>query len=223
MRFCLIAIAHFLLFFGGVDNSAWSQPALLVWKTQVWKIDPVSGRIDRLNYDFGGPAVLESMQGTTAPVVSPNQKSIAFTRGNDLWIVELASMRATRATSIGRPATSEFSAVFVLTTAWSPDSRQILYQVEKGEIEDPESAAPDLKVRPAPYGDYIYDLEECAWTSVSIPGEFLAWIPGDGLLIKTEEFKTSRLVRFQPGDNHSQPVAAPPGDYGQVRAKPDGG
>jgi dipeptidyl aminopeptidase/acylaminoacyl peptidase len=216
-----LAIAQLPLFFSGFNHPTLAQPALVAWKTQVWKIDS-AGAIDRLTYDFGGPTVVETMQGTTAPLVSPDQKTIAFTRGNDLWLLELSSMRATRATTIGWPSTSEFASVFVLITAWSPDSRKILYRIEKGETEDPEGDSPDLKVRPTPYGDYIYDVEKQASAAVSIPGQFLAWIPGDGFLIKTGEFKSSRLVCFRPRENNGQQIAASPGDYGQVRTKPGG-
>jgi hypothetical protein len=187
---------------------------------EVWKIDPVGG-IDRLDYDFGGPGQQASMQGTTGPLVSPDQKRIAFTRGNDLWVLDLATMSSTQATKVGRPYTSQLASVFVLITSWSSDSRKILYHVEKGETEDPDTAGPERKLRKAPYGDHIYDLETQNSLPTFLPGEFLAWLPGGDFLVKRGELGNAQLMRVHLGAKTGRLVVAEPGDYGQVELRPD--
>ncbi len=204
-----------------VSFSAFAQPSLVVSQTEVWKIDPV-GSIDRIDYDFGGPGLQASVQGTTGPLVSPDQKRIAFTRDNDLWILELATMSPTRATRVGRSYTNQLASVFVLLTSWSPDSRKILYYVEKGETEDPDSTGPERKLRKAPYGDHIYDLETQNSLATFLPGEFLAWLPDGDFLVKKGELESAQLMRVHPGDKTGLPVVAEPGDYGQVELRADG-
>lgn len=57
---------------------------------------------------------------------------------------------------------------------------------------------------------------------MSIPGEFLAWIPGGDFLVKAGQLKNSQLMRVHPGDTRGQFVPTEPGDYWQVRIAPDG-
>lgn len=201
--------------------SAFAQSSLVVSQTEIWKIDP-RGTINRVDYDFGGPRLQTSVHGTTGPLVSPDQKRIAFTRDNDLWILELATMSPTRATKVGRPHTNQLASVFVLLTSWSPDSRKILYYVEKGEIEDPDSTGPELKLRKAPYGDHIYDLEKQNSLATFLPGEFLAWLPDGDFLLKKGELENAQLMRVHPGDKAGRLVVSETGDYGQVKLSPDG-
>jgi hypothetical protein len=97
MKVNLIARTQLLLFCFLVGNSAFAQSVLVVSGPEVWKVDP-RGAIDRVDYDFGGPGLQTSIHGTTGPVVSPDQKRVAFTRGNDLRVLDLAGLRSTQAT-----------------------------------------------------------------------------------------------------------------------------
>jgi hypothetical protein len=119
---------------------------------------------------------------------------------------------------VGRPYTNQLASVFVLLTAWSPDSRTILYHVEQGEAEDPDSAGPERKLRKAPYGDHIYDLESQNSVPTFVPGEFLAWLADGDFLVKNEQ---AQLMRLHPGKRTGSPVTVEAGDYGQVAAKSD--
>jgi len=204
-----------------VSFSTLAQPSLVVSETEVWKIDPL-GTIDRVDYDFGGPSLQASLRGTTGPLVSPDQKRIAFTRDNDLWILELGTMSSSRATKVGRPYTDKLAAVFVLLASWSADSRKVLYYIEKGETEDPDGPGPERELRKAPYGDHIYDLETQNSLANSLPGEFLAWLPDGDLLVKKGELENAQLMRVHPGDKTGRLVLSEPGDYGQVELSPDG-
>lgn len=221
MQVTLVARMQALLLCLLVGYSASAQTVLVASGTQVWKIHP-RGTIDLVDYDFGGPGLQSSMHGTTGPVVSPDQKRIAFTRGNDLWVFDLAGLTSIRGTKVGQSGTNQFASVFVLITSWSADSRKILYHVESGETEDSDSAAPERKVRKASYGDYVYDLETRTSSGTFLPGEFLAWLPDGDFLVQAGEGKNEQLLRVHPGDKNMQLLAAEPGSYGQVDVKSHG-
>lgn len=221
MKLTLIARTQLSLFCLLIVNSVSAQTVLVVSGTQVWKIDP-RGTIGRVDYDFGGPAVQTSMHGTTGPVVSPDQKRIAFTRGNDLWVLDLAGLRSIQATKVGRPDTNQLASVFVLITSWSADSRKILYHVESGETDDPDSTALERKVRKAPYGDYVYDLTTRTSSRTFLPGDFRAWLLDGDFLAQAGEGKNEQLLRVHPGDKNGQFLAAEPGSYDQVEVQPNG-
>jgi Tol biopolymer transport system component len=221
MKLTLVARTQLVLFCLLIGNSAFAQTVLVVSGAQVWKIDP-RGTIRRIDYDFGGPALQTSMHGTTGPVVSPDQKRIAFTRGNDLWVLDLAGMRSIQATRVGRPDTNQFASVFVLITSWSADSRRILYHVSHGETDDPDSTAPERKARKVPYGDYVYDLETRTSSRTFLPGDFRAWLLDGDFLVQAGEGKNEQLLRVHAGDKNGQPLAAEPGSYDQVEVKPNG-
>jgi hypothetical protein len=217
----LVARTQLLLFCLLVGNPVFAQTALVASGTQVWKIDP-RGTIARVDYDFGGPRLQSSIHGTTGPVVSPDQKRIAFTRGKDLWVLDLAGLRSMQATKVGRPDTDQFASVSVLITSWSADSRKILYHVERGDTDDPDSTGPERKVRKAPYGDYVYDLETQTSSRTFLPGDFRAWLPDGDFLVQAGEEKNEHILRVHPGDKNGQPLAVDPGSYDQVEVKPNG-
>lgn len=198
------------------------QSSLVVWKNEVWKIDPNGGAV-RFPYDFhDSQEYAASLQGVTGPLVSANQKHIAFTRENDLWILELATMQAKRVTQVGRPYTKQLASVFVEITAWSADSRRILYHVESGETEDADGEAPPLKTRQAPFGFHIYELPSGKSAPTYINGVFEAWLPNGDLLVKEGEYQNARLIRVRPGEKSGAPLPTKPGDYSQVQLSPDG-
>src|SRR5207249_2589654 len=61
--------------------------------------------------------------GTTRPVPSPDQRLVAFTRSNDLWLINLDKNKQIQVTSVGEPYTKTHASIFVYITAWSWDSR----------------------------------------------------------------------------------------------------
>jgi Dipeptidyl peptidase IV (DPP IV) N-terminal region len=221
MKLTLVARTQLLFFCLLIVNSVFAETVLVVSGTQVWKIDP-RGTIGRVDYDFAGPGLQNSIHGTTGPVVSPDQKWIAFTRGNDLWVLDLAGLRSIQATKVGRPDTNQLASVYVLTTSWSADSRKILYHVERGETDDPDGTAPERRVRKAPYGDYVYDLTTRTSSRTFLPGDFRAWLLDGDFLVQAGEAKSEQLLRVHPGDKNGQLLSAEPGSYDQVEVKPNG-
>jgi hypothetical protein len=218
-RRCLLSLIALVVSSAPV---AFAQSSVVVWQNGVWNID-LKGDVRRFPYDFhNGPEYSASLQGVTGPLVSSDQKAIGFTRENDLWILELATMQAKRVTKLGRSYTKEFASVFVEITAWSADSRRILYHVASGEVEDVDGDAPPRKVRPVPYGFHIYELSTGKSTPAYMSGEYQAWLPNGDFLVKEGEFQNARLVRVRPGEKSGTALPINPGDYSQVHLGPDG-
>jgi Tol biopolymer transport system component len=215
------AFSTFVAFVFLATNSAFPQSVLVARQMEVWKID-ANGPIARLKFDFGGPSLQASVHGTTGPTVSPDQKNIAYVRGNDLWVLDVAGMNSSRVSNVGRTGTAQFASVFVMITAWSRDSQKILYYLESGETEDPDGTAPERKLRDVPYGAYIYDIAARKSLPTFVPGEFLAWLPGENFLLKTDELENSRLIRVHCGEKNEEPLPVGPGDYSQAEVSLDG-
>ena len=105
-----------------------------------------------------------------------------------------------------------------MVTAWSVDSRQILFAVIPGETTGPaEEWGEDLLVREAPYGFYTYDVARETNHRLRLPREFQfeAWLP-DGSFLGTElETKPceQRLLLFRDGEAQGTAVGAPTGKW----------
>ena len=165
---------------------------LIAWREKIWRVY-ADGTIDP-PYAFPGPDTQHANHGTTCPLPSDDERYIAFTRDNDLWMLELATGAETRATHLGWPSTPGNPAGYVLTTQWSADSRRFLYYLKPGHPGDPRWAAPNLTVPSADYGFQIYDLESGQSTPVRIPGDFLAWLPSGDIVFQMPRFgQLSRL------------------------------
>jgi hypothetical protein len=127
------------------------------------------------------PVTVDSASNATrpyGPVISPDQRWIAFSKSHDLWIYDVASGEQYQATHLGQPETSKLLSVDVLSLGWSADSRQFLLQVTPGlELCDecPEQHQPAA----AQYGFYIYAPAGKLATPVRLPEkfEFRAWLP----------------------------------------------
>ena len=155
---------------------------LVAWREKIWRVY-ADGTIDP-PFAFPGRDTQHANHGTTFPLPSDDNRYIAFTRDNDLWMLELATGAETRATHLGWPSTPGNPAGYVLTTQWSADSRRFLYYVKPGHPGDPRWAAPNLTVPSADYGFQIYDLESGQSTPVRIPGDFLAWLPSGDIVLR---------------------------------------
>jgi hypothetical protein len=164
-----------------------AQPIWVDWRGRTWTIGS-DGSIQSFKYNLGGGPRYLTMTGSTIPLLSPDQKLIAFTRNNDLWLLDLKSMKPTRASRVGKPQTREFASVYVLISLWSRDGRKILYQVEQGPTEDLEGTTPALKPRKVSYGLSVYDVDSGTSNPVSVPGEVRAWLPGGDFVVKTGDF-----------------------------------
>jgi hypothetical protein len=186
----------------------------------------INRSIVRFSYDFGKGPFLSSREGATHPLVSPDQTHVAFSRENDLWILDLKTKKSVRATHLGRPETPTLAAVWVLLSLWAPDGSKILYRVMPGFPADLEGEGPELKERKAKHGMYIYDLESSTSQPVKVSGEVRAWLPGGDFIVKakTGDSFAGKLMRFHPGESPEggKVISDHPDDYAQLEVSPDG-
>lgn len=217
----VLLIVSLLLYVSPVLGQAvWSD-----WQGGVWTMG-IGRSIVQFGYDFGEGPFVSSIEGTTRPLVSPDQTHVAFSRENDLWILDLKTKKSVRATHLGRPETSTLAAVRVLVSLWASDGSKILYRVMPGFPADLEGEGPELKERKAKYGMYIYDLERSTSRPVKVPGEVRAWLPGGDFIVKaqTGDSFAGKLMRFHPGEpqGRGKVISDHSDDYVQLEVNPDG-
>lgn len=204
-----------------LPNSLWAETSILFTDAYYGKVYRVfsSGKIEDIGFDFKLRGYQGSVhEGSNAPRPSPNRRYIAFVRKQDLWLLDLETRGTAQVTRVAKPYTRQYTAINVLMTDWSADSREILYSVSPVDNMD------GLPARPANYGFHIYQLETRKTRRINLPGHYLAWLPGgDFLLVSSEEKPLEkRLLRFTPGDAEPKAVAKQRGWYGQVHASSNG-
>ena len=131
-----------------------------------------------------------STGGRTIPMVSPDNRWIAFIRENDLWLYNTRTRATQRATHVGRPYTKIFASVLALGVTWSADSTKVLINVTPGETEcvDCDDRG-DWKKRRANYGYFTYNIASGALTRMALPADFDVWDwRADGRLVGTRAF-----------------------------------
>lgn len=125
--------------------------------------------------------------GTSCPVPSPDQRLVAFTKDNDLWVYELETKQAHRITRVGQPSTERYARVFVYITGWSRDGGRVLYHVDHGLNYAIEGHGALPEARTADYGHFIYDRRAGTSDRVSFPGTYQAWLPDGRFLLVSRE------------------------------------
>jgi hypothetical protein len=163
----------------------------------VYRISPDSV-VHPLSLDIHGKWA--TLQGSTGPAVSANQRWIAFTQNHDLWLCDTSSGACSQATSLGQPATWSLASVDVLITAWSTNSRELLLHVTAGETELPDFDVPELKVRKAPYGFYRFKMADHSLELLKITDkfEFEAWLPNGEFIGSLEPILPEQTCRENP-------------------------
>ncbi len=209
---------------GGNAAATQTSPSTLVARlATVWRAY-ADGRIEQFPYSFPERGNEFAHYGSTYPLPSNDQRHIAFVRDNDLWLLDVGTGSVTQTTHVGRPYTASQASVFVLVTAWSSDSRRLLYYVMAGETEDPEGRSPELEVRAAEYGFHIYDMESGESQPIDIPEGYLTWLPsGDFLLTMTDSLPPEGQL-FRLGAEGGDPalVTSQRGWFLQAHGSPDG-
>jgi len=196
---------------------------------KVWRVNP-QGKIEPFRYTFattGDRGVADF--GTTFPLPSPDGRWIVFGRDTNLHVLNVDTGRQRQLTKYGRPYAWPYTSVEVLISAWSPDSRRILFAVVSGETDCPaEDCEHDRLVRPAPYGFYTYDLKTGKTLHIPVPKgfRFSAWLPDGRFLgrVTTVNMKPceERLAIFSPGKRQGIAVGASIGSPGQIDVSSDG-
>ncbi len=171
------------------------------------------GSIDKIALeadDFGGGLA----HGMRRPVPSPDQKKIAFTIDGELWIHDLEYGSTIPVTDVAQPADPPWKSVFVTIKGWSPDSRRVIYRIGGDDtFVLCNHGEPPLKPRDAPFGFYVYDVENMKSRALDElnPADYLmigheAWLRDGSFLLTspapadTNEFpvKPRKISRFVP-------------------------
>lgn len=136
-------------------------------------------------------------------------------------------MTPLRITHVGLPHDERYASVEALVTAWSSDSRRILYYVDHGETEcvDCDDRG-DWEIREADYGFYVYDLATGSSKPVLLPGEFEIWLPDGSLLLSplSDQYADSTqqwLIRFDLENGRAHPLGELRGWFTQFDASAD--
>ncbi len=194
---------------------------LLSHKSKVWRVE-ASGVAESLGVEFEGGNDVDH-QGTSSPVVSPDQTLLAYTKANDLWVMNLADQSSSRLTKYGRAETANTTSVYVLISAWSSDSRQILYYVSHSDEDTLDDSQATLDIPSAPYGYRVYDVLTKTNTAIKFPGEFQIWLPDGSFLLTSAETDLfdQHLLRYHVGEDLPQLVTNLRGWWGQTSVSPD--
>ncbi len=155
---------------------------LIALEHEVWAVDS-DGRIAPFPYEFAA-GYNENLFGTTAPWPSPDSRWIVFGRNLDLHLLNVATRQEQQITHLGRPyVPGRYAPVDVLATAWSADSRRLLFTVAPGEVVC-EYCDDSVRIAQAPYGLHIYDVVTGASHPLALPKafQFQAWLPDGSLL-----------------------------------------
>ena len=97
----------------------------------VYKVYP-DGRIELSGLsaqDLGGGRV----SGRKAPVVSPDQRWIAFIKDHNIWLYDVEHSSEEPVTEVGCPLEIPWEPVNLYIKAWSPDSKLLVYRVNHNE------------------------------------------------------------------------------------------
>ena len=189
---------------------------------KVWSVQ-ADGNIEEVPIDFDS-GENEGGVGTTAPVVSPDDRRVAFTKDNDLWIDDLKSGARQRLTHHGRKSDDTFASVYVLITGWSADGKQILYNVAHSDAEDPEGIDPPREIRAVPYGFRILDVANGGSKAARLAGEFQLWLPDGRFLLTSSDadYLHGALMAQAPGQELPDRLTPVRGLWGQADVSRDG-
>lgn len=215
----VMALAFLLL---GCAQQPGTHLTVLLYR--VWRVN-ARGQISLFPYPFPD-GDRSSVQGSTAPLPSPNKRWIAFGSPSgdyDVHLLDTRTLRQRRITQLGMPPTINSVSVDVLIDGWSPDSRRLLLYVTRGEDTSEEG---DLKVPAACYGFREYDVASGKLLSVALPKEFqfVAWLR-DGRFVGVIPGRLPRedtLVLLRAGETQGEPIGTATQYPGQASVSADG-
>ena len=163
------------------------------WWGPIYRMEP-SGKIEPLELSMV-PNREAGFHQPGQPVFSPDQRWIAFTRDNDLWLSAVERDLEFPVTHAGQPSTDHLMAVYATARSWSPDSRYLIYRIKGNRMEGycGCGGGPVPKPREAEYGFYRYDLErgktlrldEAENLSHFLMLEHAAWLDAKTFLVRS--------------------------------------
>jgi hypothetical protein len=206
------------LFFGSyllLALPAWAGDQLVQLRHKLWRVNS-EGQITPFPYLFPSGNFGMAGFGETEPLPSPDRQWVAFGRDSNLYLLNVVSGQERQITTNGKPYKWPYASVEVLISAWSKDSKRILFALVHGETDCPDNCPHDFWIRKAPYGFYTYDLRTILTQRVPLPPDFRfhAWLP-DGRFLGTIENPKRKpceesLLVFQAGNALGTSSGAPP-------------
>jgi hypothetical protein len=112
----------------------------------------------------------EIASGTSDPVVSPDQKWIAFTKDGNVFLEKPDKKSVIQVNQDGTPSTKTQFAVNSLIVGFAPDSKQLIFTVAPGKADCPDCPSHQQKKRPAAYGFYLYTIATKRISPFALPG-----------------------------------------------------
>jgi dipeptidyl-peptidase-4 len=197
----------------------------------------LSGKLYVVERDGGRVRELPTGPGTVLdPKFSPDGKSVAYVRGQDIWVLDLATQKEHPVTTGGTEERTHGLAEFVAQEEmsrfsgywWSPDSRAIAYEqadvsgVEVWYVADP--ARPGQPPQPSRYPRPGKDNADVQLGVVPVAGGPTTWIPWDHvrypylttvrwdrdspllLAVQTRDQKELVLLRADPETGKTTPL-----------------
>ena len=185
-----------------------------------------SGKIEPLGLNMGSYKDAE-FHRPGQPLISPDQRWIAFTRENDLWLSAVDRELSYPISHVGLPSTDHLMSVYVTAWTWSPDSRFLIYRVEGNSTEGycGCGGGPAPKAREAEYGYYRYDVErgttlrlnEAENRSHFLMVEHVAWLEPKTFLVKSAAPRGTKSFPVTPREvDYGLPLITTPTNYFRV-------
>lgn len=140
-----------------------------------------------------------TLEGSTAPCLSPKGDKLAYLQGNNLYVKDLRSGKALKITQEGFAKDKLYEPVYPLISGWSFDGTKLLYYLKHAEPgEEGEEDGPQRKVMPLTYGYYLYDLSLSESKSIAMEGyNFCGWDAQDEMLF--QQLNTSVITAVDLG------------------------
>lgn len=201
-----------------------AHPQVIVLGHRLWQVSS-QGEITPFPYEFPA-SYLDSIEGSTLPLPSPDGQWIAFgwLPGDfDVHLLKVDSWQERRITRFGVPPRRGYTYAGTLVVGWSPDSRELLLNVAPGETTSEEG---ELSVPDTPYGFCIYDLGIGGTRCVALPKgfQFVAWLPDGrflGVLPGRAPQEEETVVLLRSGDATRVTVTSREGTIQHVRVSAD--
>jgi hypothetical protein len=169
-----------------------------------------------------GSVVESTLEGSTAPSLSPDGKKLAYLKENNLFVQDLPKGSPQQVTKEGFSNSKKYHSVFPLISGWSRDSKQLLYFLKHAEPGmEGEEEGPALETKELSYNFYFYAPPEgvvelpglegytfCGWSSKQ-EGLFLS--PNQVLLyaVETREMPRQIVFKYEGADAVAQVSAGP--------------
>jgi hypothetical protein len=198
-----------------------AKPRLFIASAlEIYRISAAGGAIEKFEAKLDPTLDLGQM-----PVASRDDAVFAYTEANEIAVVNAATKRSVRLTSLGVAADDEWAAVEAVPLAFSGDTKRLLFELTNGDRVNEHGH--DRKTREAPYGFYVLDVASGKTTRLAGNGDFLSWLPDESVIALPREKSATGWVPVRLAGGRADPLVTGGELRGrfvrqQVDATPDG-